>query len=165
MKNARTPLIVAALLASLAGGTVLAQASATPAPQDQAQQPHRQGHGPKDPAQRQARFEQRMEALKQKLQITPTQEGAWNTFAQAMRPPVQPQRRPDREAIARMTTPERIDQLRAAQARRLAEMERRGEATKSFYATLTPEQKQTFDAQSLQAMRGRRGHGGHGQHG
>lgn len=160
MKYARQSFIVAALLASLAGGSVLAQATPgtgaqqQPQPQQAPRGEHR--HGPKDPAERQARFDKRMSELKQKLQITSAQEGAWNSFVQALRPPAQPPQRPDREALARMTTPERIDQMRALHAQRMAEMDRRGEATKSFYATLTPEQKKTFDEQGL---RGPRGHG------
>ena len=165
MKYARQSLLVAALLASLAGGSVLAQATPGAAQEQQQKQPraeHR--HGPKDPAERQARFDKRMSELKQKLQITPVQESTWNSFVQAMKPPAQPPQRLDREAPARMSTPERIDQMRALRAERMAEMDRRGEATKNFYATLTPEQKKTFDEQALRGPRGHGMHRGGGMH-
>jgi Spy/CpxP family protein refolding chaperone len=125
------------------------------------------GHGRMDPAKQQertARMQERMakraDALKQKLQITAAQEPAWSSFTSAMRPAARPQR-PDRAAMARMTTPERIDQMRAMRTQRIAEMDRRSDATKAFYATLSPEQKKVFDAQATR----RGGHQGHGDRG
>lgn len=152
MKYARQSIVVAALLASLAGGSVLAQATPGNTTPQSPRAEHR--HGAKDPAERQARFDKRMGELKQKLQITPVQESTWNSFVQSMKPPTQAPQRPDREALANMSTPERIDQMRALRTQRMAEMDRRGEATKNFYATLSPEQKKTFDE-----LRGPRGHG------
>lgn len=128
---------------------------------------HQGGHGRMDPAKQQertARMQERMakraDALKQKLQITPAQEPAWNSFTSAMRPAARPQR-PDRAAMARLTTPERIDQMRAMRNQRMAEMDRRADATKAFYAALSPEQKKVFDAQATR----RGGHHGHGSRG
>ncbi|HWI83519.1 Spy/CpxP family protein refolding chaperone [Ramlibacter sp.] len=104
---------------------------------------------------------QRQAALKQILQITPAQENAWNTWIASRRPAdVQ---RPAPGAWAQLSTPERIDRMRALRAARTAEMDRRGEATKAFYAALTPPQQKAFDALALQ--RGGRGrHGGWGPH-
>ncbi len=125
------------------------------------------GHGRMDPAKKQeraARMQERMAqraaALKQKLQITPAQEPAWTSFTSAMRPPANRQR-PDRAALERMTTPERIDQMRTLRTQRMAEMDRRADAAKAFYATLSPEQKKVFDAET--ARRGGH-HGGRGHH-
>mgnify|MGYP001627401214 CR=1 FL=1 len=162
--------ITAALAATLAGG-----AFAQSAPAQQGAQVHAhaqgQGQGRMDPAKRQAFVNERMAQLKQKLQITGGQEAAWNNFASAMQPPAGMQR-PDRDAMARMTTPERIDQMQAMHAQRSAEMTRRTEAIKTFYAVLTPEQRKVFDEQSMAMMGGRRGgmeghgeHGGKGRHG
>jgi protein CpxP len=118
-----------------------------------------QGHHA-DPARMAERVNRHLAALKQKLQISAGQENAWTSFANAMQPPANMQR-PDRQALASMPTPERIDQMRAMRDRRNAEMDRRAEATKAFYAQLTPEQKKTFDAETA-----RMGHGhGHGPHG
>jgi hypothetical protein len=68
-------------------------------------------------------------------------------------------RRTDRAEFARLTTPERIDRMRQRHSERMAEMDRRGEATKafSFYAGLSPQQQKVFDDETA-----RRGHGGHG---
>ena len=91
--------------------------------------------------------------MKQKLGITAAQEGAWNAWTAALKPPAQRAQRPDREAIARMTTPERIDRMRALRAERQARMDSRANATKTFYAALAPEQQKTFDQLSLRMMR------------
>lgn len=101
---------------------------------------------------------QRDNALKQILQIAPAQEGAWNTWiaARHTRPNVQ---RPNPGEFAQLTTPQRIDRMRELRAARDAEMDRRAEATKTFYAALTPGQQKAFDA--LTASRGFGGHGGH----
>ena len=98
----------------------------------------------------------RLEAFKQKLQLSPAQEGAWNTFAASIRPA--PMQRPDRAEFARLTTPERIDRMKQMRAQRMAEMDKRADATKTFYATLNPQQQKVFDEATL------RMHGGHGHH-
>jgi periplasmic protein CpxP/Spy len=97
-------------------------------------------------------------ALKQILQITPAQDGAWNSWIASQRPP-ENARRPHRGEFAQLTTPQRIDRMRELRAARDAEMDRRGEATKAFYATLSPAQQKAFDA--LAARRGFGGRGGH----
>lgn len=165
MAFARTQLVTAALCAALAGGA-MAQTPPAAAPAGPAAAPRMQmhgdgqGYGRMDPAKRQEWANKRLAELKQKLQITPAQEGAWNAFAAAHQPPATPMMRPDREAMARLTTPERIDQMRALRAQRNAEMDRRMEATKSFYAALTPDQRKQFDEQTTpHAHRGGR-HGG-----
>jgi hypothetical protein len=61
-----------------------------------------------------------------------------------------------------MTTPDRIDHMRALRTQRDAEMDRRADATKAFYAQLTAEQKKTFDAETARMFRP---HGGMRHHG
>ena len=100
----------------------------------------------------------RLSDFKQQLQLSPGQEGAWNSYVASLQPSGE-HKRVDRAALAALTTPERIDRLRALRAERIAAMDRRGEATKAFYATLTAQQKQVFDAAT--ARRGSHGHGGH----
>ncbi len=149
----------AALLLATAG--LAATAQTTPAPSTPPAAEAR--HGRVDPAQRLERFNQRMAELKQKLQITAAQESAWSNFTNALRPSASPQRI-DRQALAQLTTPDRIDQMRALRNQRMAEMDRRGDATKAFYAALTAEQKKVFDSET--ARRGHKGHhGGRGMHG
>ena len=63
---------------------------------------------------------------------------------------------PDMQKLRAMTTPERIDHMRQQREQHHAEADRRGEATKAFYAQLTPAQQKTFDAY---ALRGKKGHG------
>ena len=113
---------------------------------------------------------QRMAELKEKLKITPAQEGAWQAFTQSMQPPQPPQQALDREEWARLKTPERIDRMRTLRNERNAQADRRAEAVKTFYAALSPEQQQRFDAASLRMHRDGKGErrgreGGHGRHG
>jgi hypothetical protein len=148
----RKHLVTCALLA----GTGVAAYAQTPPAAPAGAQGHHQRH---DPAQRQAFFAKRMADLKQKLQIQPNQEPAWTSFTNAMQPPARMQR-PDPQALANMSTPDRIDQMRALRSQRTAEMDRRGEAAKAFYAQLTSEQKKTFDAETARLFT----HGGGHRH-
>ena len=149
-------------------------------PQAQQQRPGRDGMGPRggrlDPAQMQQRMAERharrMEQLKTKLKITPAQEGAWTTFTSAMQPPAMEGRpRFDRDAMARMTTPQRIDFMEQMQTERAARMRQRGEAVKAFYSQLTPYQQGLFDADGMghfgphDGPGGPGGPGGHHRHG
>ena len=116
-----------------------------------------------DPARMTERMNQRLADLKQKLQISAAQENAWTSFSTAMQPQANGGQRMDRQALANLSTPERIDQMRAMRDRRNAEMDRRAEATKAFYAQLSPEQKKTFDAETARMFQRGGGHhrGGH----
>ncbi|MBV7542601.1 Spy/CpxP family protein refolding chaperone [Acidovorax sp. sic0104] len=105
----------------------------------------------------------RLAALKDQLKLTSAQEPAWNTFTAAMQPGERPARL-DRKDLDKLTTPERIDRMRALRAQHAAEADRRGEATKAFYAALTPAQQKTFDAHPPRHHRGAHGDG-EGRHG
>lgn len=175
MISSRQSLLLAGLLASatFASSGAFAQAPLTaPAPPAA----EAQVGASKAPAQakrmdRAKRFErmqahraERLAALKQKLQLTPAQEGAWSNFATAQQPPARAagQGRPDRAELAKMTTPQRLDLMQTRQAERSARFAKRIDATRSFYAALTPEQQKTFDAEGMRF--GHRGHG-HRHHG
>jgi hypothetical protein len=85
------------------------------------------------------------------LRMRPDQEAAWKAFEAAMAPPEPP---PPAEGVApkALTTPQRLDEMagrRAEMSARLAKLEA---ATRSFYAALSPDQQQAFDA--LQRLRG-----------
>ncbi len=108
-----------------------------------------------DPGRMQAWVAKRLEGLKVKLKIAPDQEVAWTTFAAAMKAPADLGQRPNREEIAKLPTPERIDRMRALRGVHQAEMDKRGDAVKAFYAALAPDQKKIFDAQHM-----RHGHRG-----
>jgi len=107
---------------------------------------------------------ERQARLKQILQITPAQEGAWSAWIGTLRPGSL--QRPDRAEFARLSTPERIDRMRTLRAARAAEMDRRGDATKTFYAALAPAQQKAFDALQLERRWGQGGshRGGFGHH-
>ncbi|WPB57026.1 Spy/CpxP family protein refolding chaperone [Xylophilus sp. GOD-11R] len=148
-------IVLTSLLASAGIGSVFAQTAPAPAPQTAPQAgPHGEHRGPGgrfDPAQREARAQKQLAVLKAKLRITPQQEGAWTTFTTAMRPAPEagrPGQGPkfDREELAKLTTPQRVDRMRELRARHMAEADAKGDAVKTFYAALNPAQQQTFDA-------------------
>jgi hypothetical protein len=115
-----------------------------------------QGH--MDPAKMEAMVAKHLADLKTKLKITAPQEGAWTSFTAAMKPPARAEHtRPDPAEMEKLTTPERIDKMRAMRAQRMTEMQanmdKREEATKTFYATLNADQKKVFDAEHSKMMR------------
>ncbi|MDB5749760.1 MAG: hypothetical protein JWP65_181 [Ramlibacter sp.] len=170
VKSLHKTLLGAGLLAGL-GLTAVAQTAvpAATAPQAQAQAQRgdpasmEQRHA-KHREMRQLRAERRMAALKLKLQISAAQEGDWAAWTTAMKPAER--QRHDRAEFARLTTPERIDRMRALHAARGAEMDKRGNATKTLYSALNADQKKVFDGESLRlGKRDNRGKGGqHGHH-
>lgn len=105
---------------------------------------------------------ERMAAFKAQLQLTPAQEPAWAEFTAAMQPGQRHARLDQREGMENLTTPERIDRMRAMRIQRAAEADQRGEAVKAFYAALSAPQQKTFDTQMQHRMQKRmhRGHEG-----
>jgi Spy/CpxP family protein refolding chaperone len=173
-------LVFAGLLITF-GASAMAQSAAPAAPGAAASSPNgenksqhmdqhmSQHRGHHDPAKMQAMMAKHQADLKAKLQITPAQEGAWTAFTAAMQHPAGMGMRPSdaqRAEMSQLSTPERIDKMRAMRtermAQRAAEMDKRANATKTFYATLTPEQQKVFDAafQKRGAPGEHRGHGG-----
>ena len=161
MKPHRRHLLAAGLAAAIGFGAAVQAQTPPPAPQGRPDAARMEQFR----ARMQERMAHRLGELKQKLAITPAQEGAWSTWTDSLKRT--PHQRPDRAEIARLTTPERIDRMRALRAQRNADMDRRMDATKTFYGQLSAEQKKTFDAESLKFLGGRRGghHGGHHGHG
>ena len=155
-----------------------AQTTAPAAPAVSATPTHPGGHhgdrmGRHDPAQMQARMAKHQADLKAQLKLTPTQEGAWTAFTASMQPPARiarmtPAQRADMD---KLTTPERVDKMRALRGQHMAEMtasmDKRGDATKTFYAALNADQKNVFDSQRMGKgpMNGMRGQGGMGHGG
>ncbi|CAN5529894.1 hypothetical protein BH10PSE16_BH10PSE16_37310 [soil metagenome] len=159
-------LVLAGLLATAGAGAMAQNTDRTPAsltPTTSATAtPHaKPRHGEhhrmerRDPAKMQARMARHQAELKAKLKITPAQEGAWTSFTAAMQPPARMMgEHPGAEQRAefdKLTTPERIDKMHELRTQRMAEMtaemDKRGEATKAFYAALSPEQQKTFDGE------------------
>jgi Ni,Fe-hydrogenase I large subunit len=121
--------------------------------------------GKMDPAKMQVRMDKRFDALKAQLKITAAQESAWTAFTAAMKPAAgMMTNRPDPTEMQKLSTPERIDKMQSVHTQRMTDMNaamtQRGDATKVFYAMLSPAQKKVFDENALQ-----RGGGHGGQHG
>ena len=94
--------------------------------------------------------------IRQRLRLRPDQEGALTAFVQAVAPPPgMDKRMQDDEAASRtMSTPQRLDMMvsNMDEMRRL--MLNRVQATKAFYAQLSPAQQRVFDALGTQNARG-----------
>ncbi|MCM2297400.1 Spy/CpxP family protein refolding chaperone [Rhodoferax sp.] len=123
------------------------------------------GIGRMDPARIPALMDKRHAALKVQLKLSAAQEPAWTAFVDSHKPTAAMTglmaTMPD---LAKLTTPERIDKMKELRAQHLGEMsaamDKRGEATKAFYAVLTPDQQKVFDAQVMMGQR--HGHGPRG---
>ncbi|MDP9899690.1 Spy/CpxP family protein refolding chaperone [Variovorax ginsengisoli] len=156
MITSRQRLLWAGLLAS---ATFAASAQTPPpaapadgAPKTEQRMQHKK-HDGKWAERMQERRAKHLADLKAKLNLTAAQEPAWTTFTSATQPPARPAPGADRAAaraeFEKMTTPQRIDRMQARQAERSAHFAQRAEATKAFYAVLTPAQQKTFDAESM----------------
>ena len=124
-------------------------------------------------AKMQTRMAERQAKLKADLKLTPEQEAAWSAFVARTTPEPRMMGGKDgamREDWSQLTTPERLNKMQARPAQRSEQMAKRIDATKSFYAALTPEQQKTFDAQSMRGfqragMKGGKHHMGKHGHG
>ncbi len=84
------------------------------------------------------------------LNLSASQEEAWNAFQSSSEPDPQDQAR-NRSAAQMMPSlhaPQRVDLSIAAMKADLDGLERRGAALKTFYDVLSPEQQATFDKQT-----------------
>lgn len=124
-------------------------ATSPTSPQGSAHHAERHGERHTDRFARMAeRHQQRLDQLKTRLQLTPEQEPAWRAYVARTGPDSHgaahgPQG--DRADLARLTTPERIERMKAWHEQRQAAHQQRMDATLSFYQALTPAQRQTFD--------------------
>jgi DsbC/DsbD-like thiol-disulfide interchange protein len=159
MKSMLKPLLIAGLLAT-AGLTAFSQS-----PMDGMSHDRMDKAGHMDRARMQAQMNKKNAALKAQLKLSAAQEAAWLTFVDASKPPADMMARQAQHAeLAKLPTPERIDQMKTLRSQHMAEMtaamDKRGEATKAFYATLTAEQKKTFDSATT-SHHGDKAHKGH----
>lgn len=179
--NARN-LVIASVLAAT-GAFAVAQAVPPAAPAapaanaERAGPPHR-GERMGQPGQRPVdraefakkmgeRHAQRQAEFKTRLQLTTQQDAAWAAFTGSMKPPATRPERLDREAFAKLTTPQRLDRMQQLKTQRDAEMAKRADATRTFYAQLSPSQQKVFDLETARGHgakggRGGPGHKGHG---
>ena len=124
--------VVGATLAASAGAAV-----AQPPP------PSSQGYGPRQPD---------LHAL---LHLRPDQEGAWRAYQSAAPEPQELQAlRLDPSQLGTMSTPQRLDRIGAMLSAQLNVFHRQAEATRAFYALLSPDQRRTFDQVTAPPGRG-----------
>ena len=111
----------------------------------------------------QQRHAERLAALKTKLQLTAEQENAWSAFAASCQPQLlgSPAWQMDRNAIAKMSTPERLDLMQSRMAERQTAFTKHADAVRAFYGQLTPAQQKTFDTEmpNMMLFQGRGGAG------
>lgn len=152
--------IALAAALSLAAGASLAQPAPPPGPGPQAEGQRWQKP---DPAQMAERHAQRLRAA---LQLRPDQEPALRALVAALQPPPgeRERMRAEREAAAKLTTPERLDRMQARMTERQARFRQHADAIKRFYAQLTPAQQKAFDAMPMMMGQGH-GMGRHGMGG
>lgn len=164
MKSSLKALLGVAAAAALVGAAGVSAAQEGPR---QGERPRIEGRGPgpggearasRDPK---AMAEHRAQMMRNRLGLRADQEAAFQAFLQATRPPAdRAARQAQMKEMQSLTTPQRLD-------RQMEEMRRRADATKRFYAALTPEQRKSFDTMPRGGhgeMR-RRGPGGPGGHG
>jgi hypothetical protein len=124
----------------------MAEPAADPAaPAAAAEQPNCQWRGEG----KGAWLEKNLETLHQSLKLTAAQEPAWAEWAgkaKAARSEWK-ERRNDFESWDKLTAVERLEKMLAKSKERQAKLETQIAATKTFYATLSPEQKTIFDQQ------------------
>ena len=135
---------------------VMAQSSASAEPAAAQTQTQAQAAKPGNPEMRRApnrakmqeRMAQRQAALKKSLELSADQEPAWNAFVATMQPGERPAHlgQLSRDEAQKLTTPERIERMRAQRSQRQAQMDLRTDAVLAFYAKLNPAQQKTFDA-------------------
>lgn len=127
-----------------------------------------------DAAARHEHGEQHMHAMMEKhraemirdlhtiLKLRPNQEAAFTAFEASMKPLAHADDM-DKPSEA-MTTPQRLDKMLAVMEEHTDRMRKHVEATKAFYAVLSPDQQQSFDA-TMRMRHEREEHGGRmGEH-
>lgn len=143
----------ALIVGLIAGGSILAASSyATPTGGPEGKSRCEAMHGQRPHASRETHRAERLAALKEKLDIKPAQEAAWNDFANAAKPGMRHEsngRRAMKAEFSKLNTPERLDKMLVMSDMRRAKMVERAGAIKAFYAQLSPEQQKVFDAEAM----------------
>ncbi|THT99289.1 hypothetical protein E9531_12895 [Lampropedia puyangensis] len=85
---------------------------------------------------------ERIAQLKEKLNLSPNQQGAWEQYQSAMKPAERPNG--PREVKPALTEKQKTQMHQRMQA----EHQTREAATQAFYAQLTPTQQKIFDAEA-----------------
>ncbi|MBU1396029.1 MAG: Spy/CpxP family protein refolding chaperone [Gammaproteobacteria bacterium] len=166
MKLLQTSFAKRALMVGLIAGSGILAAStfAMPAGGAASKEGCEARHGQKAHGNRAENRAGHLAELKEKLKLTPAQAAAWDSFASARQPGMRQgvDGQAMRGEFEKLTTPQRLDKMLAMSEVRRARMVERAQATKAFYAQLTPEQQTVFDAEAAPGRH--RGHGGKHHH-
>ncbi len=92
-----------------------------------------------------------LQRLHDVLNLRADQDAGWQTYVRstAADPEEAMRRRDASEKMANISAPERVDLSVEMMKADLASLQRRGAALKIFYASLAPEQKATFDRETM----------------
>lgn len=128
-----------------------ATAETTPPPAD-APNTARTEHGP-------GQMRARLDQLHTGLKLTSAQEADWKAWVARIDEAKQERKeaRPDFRALRELPAPDRLQKMIDFAKARVAVMEETLAATKTFYSTLTPEQRKTFDALAPFSEHGEKG--------
>jgi len=139
------------------GGAALAQGYGPGAPPPNGPPQQSDGYGP-PPTPTPAEMARQ---LRQRLRLRPDQGVALNSFVQAVAPPpgMEEKMRRDQEAARTMTTPQRMDMMISQMDEMRRMMLARAQATKAFYAQLSPDQQHAFDLMGAEDGEGAPGGG------
>src|SRR5471030_1930692 len=165
MMNAmRKSFMVGLTVLGMAATGMAAQAQdggAQPNPQHQEHREH--GDHKPDPARMQEKmgefFAMQQARVHYQLKLTAAQEPAWNTYQAAIKPMMPAGPRPDMKAWMAMSAPDRMEKMIEMGKLHIATEESHLAALRTFYATLTPEQKKAFDHSMMGHHRGHHGFG------
>ena len=96
-----------------------------------------------------------LEQLHDALRIRPDQEQAWRSFELASRPDEREDARRQSafQRMGAMRSPQRMDLSIQMMRADLDQMERQASALKALYATLSPDQQEIFDRETLPPAR------------
>ncbi|WP_304170049.1 Spy/CpxP family protein refolding chaperone [Phenylobacterium aquaticum] len=155
LKSFRPAALGASLLILAAAGAAVAQTA--PPPPGMMGGVHDMA-GPDGHPDHAAMMQRHIQHLRDVLQLSPAQEPALQAFIAAMKPPEgrMDKMREEHEEMAKLTTPQRLDQMKSRMAEHEAMMDQHIAAVKRFYAQLSPTQQKAFDALPPMMMR----HGG-----
>lgn len=128
-----------------------------------AEPPQAPGQERPSPEARAAFHAKKLEALHGALKLTAAQEPAWKEWAGKMKPDEAGWKARHQEDWANLTAIQRMEKKLEFGKERLAKLETRLAATKTFYATLSEEQRKVFDKEFIFHGRGE-GHRGRKWH-
>ena len=139
---------LAAVTAAMAGTSAWAQSTPQATPEtvvQQQQQPMPKRHSRFAQPQENMR-EQHLTRLKNLLQITPQQQAAWDAYVADAHPAPKQMKGEQKLDWRNMNTLQRLDARAQMRKERAAAAERRDQATRTFYNSLSSTQQKAFDS-------------------